>query len=103
MPPGRAAIIDLTGIRQAAFVVLSWADRPHDRLAHDWTALADALSTLAALPTSRGRLGRAIAALTRDHDPAEDDLRDALCDLADAVRLPRPSCTNRADQLSLDL
>jgi hypothetical protein len=103
MPPGGPAIIDLTGIRQAALVVLNWADRPHDRLANDWTKLARALNTLAALPHSRGRLGRAIAALTGDHDPAEDDLRAALCDLADAVGLPRPSCTHRADQLSLDL
>ena len=103
MPPGRAAVINLTGIREAALVVLSWADRPYDQLADDWTNLARALNTLAALHLRGGRLGGAIAVLTRSDKSTDDDARNALRDLADAVGLPRPGCTDRADQLSLDL
>jgi len=102
MPPGGPAIIDLTGIRHAALVVLNWADRPHDQLADDWTTLAHALNTLAALPPTGGRLGRAIGALTRG-DTSPEDLHGALSDLADALCLPRPWQTHRADQLRLDL
>lgn len=102
MGADRAAVIDLTAIRHAALVVLRWADRPHDRLTNDWTTLAHALSDLAALPPTGRRLGRAISALTH-RDTSTEDLHRALSDLADALCLPRPRRTQRADQLRLDL